>query len=216
VLALRMGLLPESLRPQVANALVADIQKHDGHLTTGFLGTPYLMPVLTESGHVDPAFQLLTQNTYPSWEYMIEHGATTMWERWNGDQMLSDAGMNSFNHYAYGSVGEWLYRYVADIDSDPQDPAFHSIVLQPHFDRSLGHVEATYESPYGPIGSAWTIEGDGIAWTVKIPANTMATAYLEGKDIQVRDSEGKDLGKTLCSNGICKFGSGTYQLHVVP
>jgi alpha-L-rhamnosidase len=218
VLALRMGLLPPGLRAGVADALVADIQRHGGHLTTGFLGTPYLMPVLTETGHADTAFQLLTQDTYPSWEYMVKHGATTMWERWNGDQMLADAGMNSFNHYAYGSVGEWLYRYVAGIDFDPRDPAFHSIVLRPHFDRSLGNVESTYNSPYGAIRSDWVINGNEVTWTASIPANTAATAYLPNTDVHVRDGEGKELASELCvssgSGSVCKFGAGTYRFSV--
>ncbi len=93
---------------------------------------------LSNSGHSDVAYRLLLQNTYPSWGYMIEHGATTMWERWNGDQMMGDPSMNSYNHYAYGAVAEWLYRYAAGIDESTEDPGFHRIILHPQFDANLG------------------------------------------------------------------------------
>ena len=111
----------------MAEKLVEDIKAHDWHLTTGFLGTPYLMIELSNSGHSDVAYRLFLQKTYPSWGYMIEHGATTMWERWNGDQMMGDPSMNSYNHYAYGAVAEWLYRYAAGIDESAEDPGFHRI-----------------------------------------------------------------------------------------
>ena len=149
VLALHMNLLSQKDRAIAAEKLVEDIKAHDWHLTTGFLGTPYLMIELSNSGHSDVAYRLLLQNTYPSWGYMIEHGATTMWERWNGDQMMGDPSMNSYNHYAYGSVAEWLYRYAAGIDESAEDPGFHRVILHPQFDASLGEVKATYDSSYG-------------------------------------------------------------------
>jgi alpha-L-rhamnosidase len=170
VLALHMDLLPEDLRAKSADKLVADIHAHQGHLTTGFLGTPYIMLELTKSGHSDTAYELLFNKTFPSWGYMIEHGATTMWERWNGNQMLDDPTMNSFNHYAYGAVGEWLYRDLAGIDIDT--PGFHGILMRPQFSSALGEASATYDSPYGAISSAWTDDGRTISWKVTIPANT--------------------------------------------
>ena len=218
VLALNMNLLSLGARAGAAKRLVADIQQHGDHLTTGFLGTPYLMPVLTETGHSDEAFRLLTQTTYPSWGYMIEHGATTMWERWNGDQMLSDAAMNSFNHYSYGSVAEWIYRYVAGIDSDASGPGFHAILLHPNFDAGLGDVESAYDSPYGRIRSDWKVEGDQIRWTVELPANTAALATIPGRDVSLADGEGT--ASQVCSAQaaqgvtICKLVSGTYHLLV--
>jgi len=219
VLALRMGLVPEKLRPQVADALVADIKLHKGHLTTGFLGTPYLMGMLTETGHVDTAFDLLMQDSYPSWEYMVKHGATTMWERWNGDQMMGEPSMNSYNHYAYGSVGEWLYRYVAGIDLDPKAPAFHTIVLRPHFSASLGDVEASYDSPYGAIRSDWKMQGKDVSWTVALPANTTATAYLAEGTVQLSDASSKDISSVSCTGSkdggsICSLVSGTYMFTI--
>ena len=113
VLALHMNLVPENLRPAVAQKLVDKIEGNHGLLGTGFLGTPYLLAVLTESGHRDLAYKLLLNTSYPSWGYLVDHGATTMWERWNGDQMKSDPSMNSYNHYAYGAVADWIYRYAA-------------------------------------------------------------------------------------------------------
>ena len=176
VLALNMNLVPEDQRQAVAAKLVADIQAH-GHLTTGFLGTPYIMDVLSSTGHSDTAYKLLLTTSFPSWGYMVEHGATTMWERWNGDQMLGDPGMNSFNHYAYGSVAGWLYRYVAGIDLDPhsEDRAFHHFHLQPQFDSTLGYGGATYASIYGTIESYWKFVDGTIQWTAIVPANTTAT-----------------------------------------
>ena len=103
---------------------------------------------------------------------MIDHGATTMWERWNGDQMISDPSMNSFNHYSYGAVADWIYRYAAGVDTTPTDPGFHTVVLDPHFDARLGSVNFEYDSPYGAIYSAWKVTGDKAVWSVTLPANT--------------------------------------------
>jgi alpha-L-rhamnosidase len=193
VLALHMNLLPEVLRPVVAQKLVDDINAHYGHLTTGFLGTPYLMIELSNSGHSDVAYGLLLNKTYPSWGYMIEHGATTMWERWNGDQMMGDPSMNSFNHYAYGAVAEWLYRYAAGIDEDTDDPGFHRIILHPQFDSSLGELKATFDSPYGPITSGWKSEGNTVSWNVAIPANTQALLYFPPDTTSTVLEDGKPL-----------------------
>jgi alpha-L-rhamnosidase len=149
-------------------------------LGTGFLGTPYLLEELTKTGHADLAYHLLLNTQYPSWGYLIEHGATTTWERWNGDQMKSDPGMNSYNHYAYGAVADWIYRYAAGVDATPLDAGFHTIVLHPHFDGRLGSVDFTYPSSYGIIRSAWTVDGSTATWHVTIPANTRGSVDLTG------------------------------------
>ena len=215
VLALHMHLLPDSLRPAAATKLVTDIQTNNGHLTTGFLGTPYLMFELTSSGHPDVAYDLLFNNTFPSWGYMIEHGATTMWERWNGDQMLDDPSMNSFNHYAYGAVAEWLYRDVAGIDSEFADPGFHSIHLHPEFDAKLGFANATYDSIYGPITSNWKVAGNKTTWKTVIPANTNAQFYFPtGANTRILEN-GKVIGVTSGlkflrnENGKAIYGAGS-------
>ena len=99
---------------------------------------------------------------YPSWGYLIEHGATTTWERWNGDEMKNDPSMNSYNHYAYGAVADWIYRYAAGVDATPMDAGFHTVVLHPQFDKRLGSVDFTYPSSYGVIHSAWTVQGSKV------------------------------------------------------
>ncbi len=222
VLALHMNLLSQKDRAIAAETLVEDIKAHDWHLTTGFLGTPYLMIELSNSGHSDVAYRLLLQNTYPSWGYMIEHGATTMWERWNGDQMMGDPSMNSYNHYAYGAVAEWLYRYAAGIDESTEDPGFHRIVLHPQFDSSLGETKATYDSSYGPITSNWKVDGNSVKWDVVIPPNTTSLIYLPGglatrileggKDI--RQSAGVSLVLNDSHSAIYEAGAGSYTFMV--
>ncbi|KAA6465063.1 rhamnosidase [Acidobacteria bacterium AB60] len=177
VLALHMNLLPESLRSAAAQKLAGKIEANHGLLATGFLGTPYLLEELTKAGYASLAYQLLLNTEYPSWGYLVQHGATTTWERWNGDQMKSDPSMNSYNHYAYGAVADWIYRYAAGIDATSTDAGFHTVVLHPVFDKRLGSVAFTYPSPYGTIRSAWNISGNTATWEVAIPAN--ATGWLE-------------------------------------
>ena len=172
VVALHMNLLPENLRAAAAQKLVDKIQANHGLLATGFLGTPYLLEELTKSGHADVAYQLLLNTRYPSWGYLIEHGATTTWERWNGDQMKSDPSMNSYNHYAYGAVADWIYRYAAGVDTTPMDPGFHTIVLHPNFDARLGSISFDYPSSYGTIHSDWKCDEASAEWHVTIPPNT--------------------------------------------
>ena len=182
VLALHMNLAPENLRPAVAQHLVDKIEANHGLLGTGFLGTPYLLAVLTESGHRDLAYHLLLNTQYPSWGYLVDHGATTMWERWNGDQMRDDPSMNSYNHYAYGAVADWIYRYAAGIDTTSADAGFHTIYLHPAFDAQLGSIDFTYPSPYGNIHSAWAIKNGTATWDLTIPANTTGWLPLTSEE----------------------------------
>ena len=172
VLALSMNLVPQELRAQAAEKLVAKIDANGGKLGTGFLGTPYLLAVLTDTGHTDVAFRLLENTEYPSWGYLVDHGATTMWERWNGDQMRGDPSMNSYNHYAYGAVADWIYRYAAGVDAVPEDPGYHTVWLHPHFDAKLKSLNFHYDSAYGGIHSAWSVAGATAQWTITLPANT--------------------------------------------
>jgi alpha-L-rhamnosidase len=166
-----MNLLPDELRAAAAKKLAARIEANHELLGTGFLGTPYLLEELTKAGYAELAYKLLLNTEYPSWGYMVEHGATTMWERWNGDQMMADPSMNSYNHYAYGAVADWIYRYAAGIDATPLDAGFHTIYLHPVFDRRLGSLNLRYQSPYGEIHSSWSVDGDRAHWTVTIPPN---------------------------------------------
>lgn len=182
VLALHMNLLPDALREAAAQKLVQKIEANHGLLATGFLGTPYLLEELTKTGHADVAYNLLLNTRYPSWGYLVEHGATTMWERWNGDQMKNDPSMNSYNHYAYGAVADWMYRDMAGVDTTPMDAGFHTVVLHPAFDKRLSPVAFSYPSTYGEIKSAWSVEGSTATWHVTIPANT--TGRLELSDAE--------------------------------
>jgi alpha-L-rhamnosidase len=116
----------------------------------------------------------------PSWGYVIDHGGTTTWERWNGDEMMGDPQMNSYNHYAYGAVADWIYRFAAGVDATPLDAGFHTVVLHPVFDARLSPLEFKYQSSYGEIRSSWTVKGKSAEWNVTLPANT--TGRLEVKD----------------------------------
>jgi alpha-L-rhamnosidase len=196
VLALHFGLIPDELRSSAITRLLKTVADNDWHLATGFLGTPLICPVLTETGHVDAAYRLLLNETYPSWGYMIKQGATTMWERWDGwtdENGFQDPDMNSFNHYAYGAIGEWLYRYVAGIDLDESMSDYHGykrVRIRPYPDGRLSYAHATYRSIYGPISSHWWFEGDQFHLQVSIPANITARIYVPATDVrQMRDSD---------------------------
>jgi len=203
VLALHMNLMPENLRAAAAKRLVEKIHANHDMLATGFLGTPYLLEALTNTGHQDLAFKLLLNTGYPSWGYMVDHGATTMWERWNGDQMISDPSMNSFNHYSYGAVADWIYRSVAGIDATPDDPGFRTIVLHPHFDARLGNIAFDYQSPMGPIHSDWKVTGNKAEWHVTLPANTTGWLPLSAPEAAHYKMDGLPINQ----NPKAKFGS---------
>lgn len=196
VLALHMNLLPQELRAVAAKRLVDKIQANGWRLNTGFLGTPYLLEVLADTGHVDVAYRLLLNTEYPSWGYLVEHGATTMWERWNGDQMRGDPSMNSYNHYAYGAVAEWIYRYAAGIDTTPSDPGFHTIVLHPTFDPRLQDLDFSYDSPYGKIRSTWSRSGKTVSWKITIPPNSKAQLAVAAEMADSYSIDGRPLTRS--------------------
>jgi alpha-L-rhamnosidase len=178
VLALQFDLLPENLRAQARQRLIDDVKKRQNHLSTGFVGTPYLSHVLP----VDVAYDLLMQKTFPSWLYPVTKGATTVWERWDGwtdDKGFQDAGMNSFNHYAYGAVGSWMYQTVAGIDIE--EPGYKKIRIHPRPGGGLTSASAKLETMYGTVQSAWKRSGDVIAYDITIPPNTTATIDLPGQ-----------------------------------
>ncbi len=179
-LALAFDLLPESQRKGAAERLAEDVRKF-AHLTTGFLGTPLLCQVLSDYGYLDEAYMLLNRKEYPSWLYPVTKGATTIWERWDGikpDGSFQDKGMNSFNHYAYGAIGEWMYRVSAGIDIDPQQPGYKHVLIQPQPGGGLTFVKASVHSMYGQVASAWEIKDGKFTLRVEIPANTTATVRL--------------------------------------
>lgn len=179
VLALEFDMLPEELRKQAAQRLVENIKSYDNHLTTGFLGTPYLCHALTKWGYNDVAYTLLFQKSYPSWLYPVTQGATTIWERWDGqkpDGSFQTIGMNSFNHYAYGAIGDWMYRIVGGIEIGA--PGYRKVIIQPQPHDNLTYATASLESAYGLIESRWRREGTQITVAVTIPPNTTAEVWL--------------------------------------
>jgi len=181
LLALAFDLLPEQVRPLAGQRLIELIAERNWHLSTGFIGVGLLNPVLTELGRPDVAWRLLLNEDYPSWLYPVKHGATTIWERWNGwtqEQGFFDPQMNSFNHYSLGSVGEWLFRYAAGIDLDKDINGFRRFVIRPCPDRRLDRLSARYRSIRGIIESCWQWQGDHLLLSVAIPANTEAKVYV--------------------------------------
>ena len=179
VLALHFGLLPDTLQALAADELVADIKRREMHLSTGFVGAPYLPHVLSAYGKTETAFKLLEQTSWPSWLYSVTQGATTIWERWDGwteERGFQDAQMNSFNHYAYGSIGTWLYQNVAGLE--PGLPGYKHTLIKPQPGGNLTWVRASLVSPYGQVAVSWRLEGKTLELEVTVPANTMATLRL--------------------------------------
>jgi alpha-L-rhamnosidase len=223
VLALKFNLLPENLRPKAAQFLVNDIRGRNNHLSTGFLGTPYLCHVLSDNGYTETAYDLLLQESYPSWLYPVKMGATTIWERWDGektDSTFQDAGMNSFNHYAYGAIGDWMYRVAAGIET--MGAGYKHIILQPHPTKKLEYAKASFESPYGTIASGWERKDGKTIIRLKIPANTTATIILpataqdkvtEGGNSPYDDENLKDV--MFADNKMTMLaGSGSYTFEI--
>jgi len=198
VLALKFNLLPDNLREKAAAFLDDDIKSRSNHLSTGFLGTPYLCHVLSDNGYTDVAYDLLLQESYPSWLYPVKMGATTIWERWDGektDSTFQDPGMNSFNHYAYGAIGDWMYQVSAGIET--MAPGYKHIIIQPHPTKKLTYSRASFESPYGKIASGWERKDGKMIVKVSIPANTTATIILPAVSADKVTEGGKTLSQNL-------------------
>lgn len=195
--ALRNNLVEGKAKEDMIARLRDNFCKHDSCLQTGFLGTSILMQTLTDNGMADIAYELLFQRKNPSWLYSVDNGATTMWERWNSymkDKGMGPKGMNSFNHYAYGCVGQWLWETAAGIAADPAQPGFKHIIMKPVPDKRLGYLKAEYPSAAGVIKSEWKYQGNTWKWTFIIPKGATATVTLPG------DSESKT------------YSSGTYTI----
>ncbi len=224
VLALCFDLLPEVLIPVVAKRLADDVI-HFGHLTTGFVGTPLLCQALSDHGYADVAYQLLFNKRYPSWLYPVTKGATTIWERWDcikPDGSFQDVGMNSFNHYAYGAVGNWLYQTVAGLQEDPTVAGYKKIVIKPTPTGKLQFAKTNYHSIYGEIRSGWERKADAFIQTVEIPANTSAKIYLMADDNSIVHENGKPITdrKDIAIAGregdylVVEVGSGSYSFQI--
>jgi len=178
LLAIAFDLIPEAMKKMAAGHLVRLIDDADGHLRTGFLGTPYIVSVLDEMGHRDLALSILFKETYPSWFFSINQGATTMWERWNSyshKDGFGKVGMNSFNHYAYGAIGQWMYERVAGLAPDPVHPGYKHFFVRPLIAPRLDHARAELETAYGKASSGWKKENGKVIMDVVVPPNTTAT-----------------------------------------
>jgi alpha-L-rhamnosidase len=220
VLGLEFDLLPDALRPVAAKRLADEVRTRK-HLTTGFLGTPYLCHVLSRYGYLDEAYFLLNREEYPSWLYPVKQGATTIWERWDGqkpDGTFQDASMNSFNHYAYGAIGDWMYRVMAGIEVDEKAPGYKHILVQPRPGGGITSVKASHETPYGKVASAWTTRDGRFELVAEVPPNTRATVRLPKAPLASVTESGKPLvdGNGVTSRrqdgdaAVVEVGSGRY------
>lgn len=219
VLALNFDLLPENLRAQAAQRLADNVAAYGNHLTTGFLGTPYLCHVLTRFGYNDVAYKLLLQDTYPSWLYPVKKGATTIWERWDGikpDGSFQAVSMNSFNHYAYGAIGDWMYRTVTGINETA--PGYKEISIAPKPGGGLKNAAAELETMYGKVKSAWSVADGKTKIDIVVPPNTTARVVLPGtgnaavteSNVALNKAKGLRAVKNVDNNTELTLGSGAY------
>lgn len=241
VLALNFDMLPENLRQQAAQRLASNIRSYNYHLTTGFLGTPYLCHVLTRFGYHDLAYTLLMQKSYPSWLYPVTQGATTIWERWDGQKPNGDfqtISMNSFNHYAYGAIGDWMYKTLGGINSSSaiDGVGYKKIILKPHVanklvskreeeqseDERLTMVQTDLDTYYGKISSHWQMNENQFTMDLNIPVNTTAEVHIptstiekikEGNATLAKSKEIKII-KTTATEVIVALGSGKYHFTI--
>lgn len=225
-LALQFDMLPESQRTQAAAFLSKNIADYGVHLTTGFLGTPYLCHVLSRFGYHSQAYELLNQKSYPSWLYPVTMGATTIWERWDGikpDGSFQAASMNSFNHYAYGAIGDWMYRQMAGLDTELDTPGYKTLHIEPRPGGGFTQASARLQTLFGPAASGWTIKDHTFILEVEIPANTTANLLLPTKDTQNVSENGLPLSQvkgvlvkgTQQEKLLLVLGSGKYKFEVM-
>lgn len=213
IVALYFGLTPEKYTEKTVQGLKHLLDKENGHLVTGFVGTPYFCHALSQNGCVKEAYDLLLKEDFPSWLYQVKMGATTIWEHWDGlkeDGSMWSADMNSFNHYAYGAIGEWMYRVMAGIETDMAAPGFKHSILYPRIGGGLDYTEASYNSVYGKVGVRWEVKEKDVLLIVQIPANTTAQIRLD-EAVSVKEGDGlsfKEGGGYLYAEA----GSGQYRI----
>jgi alpha-L-rhamnosidase len=219
VLALHFDMLLPEQRAYAAELLAKNIESYNYHITTGFLGTPYICHVLSRYGYSDIAYKLLLQESYPSWLYPVKMGATTIWERWDGikpDSSFQSASMNSFNHYAYGAIGDWMYRVIAGIEIEKA--GYKESRIQPVLSPAFEYVSSSTITPYGKIASGWKKESDHILYTIEIPANTQSTVELDASSVDQVQVDGLLLDTSnaqVIQNKVhLKLVSGSYQIKV--
>lgn len=204
--------LPEDLQQKAVKHLLEAIKRSNYHLQTGFLGTPLLCNVLSNFGHNDIAYRLYTQTEYPSWLFPVKQGATTMWERWNSytiKEGFGEVSMNSFNHYAYGAIEEWIMSHNLGIQRDENRPGYKHILMQPKIDDTFSFVKGGFRSVYGDISSAWEIKSSGTEIEFTIPANTTATFTLP---VSSMDNLKLKKGKKGVSSKSFDDGKAVYEL----
>lgn len=220
LLPLAFGLTPEKDRAQIFRKIVdRTVNMYNNHVSTGLIGEQWLMRGLSENGRPDIAYTIATNNTYPSWGYMIKEGSTTIWELWNGN--TANPAMNSGNHVMLlGDLMVWYYEYLAGIKTDPVEIAFKRIIMNPYIPCDLNFVNASYKSVYGLIKSYWRKEADNFIWEISIPANTTAVVYIpsgvENKILEngkpIKESFGIKFIKFENDKSVFEFQSGNYLL----
>lgn len=221
VVPLQADLFDEKVKAKAVANLVKNIEEHGNTLTTGFIGTPYLNLVLSENGRDDVAYTLFEQEQYPSWLYPVLQGATTMWERWNSYTIENGFGpvdMNSFNHYAYGAIGEWIFSHSLGIQRDEDRPGYKHIILQPKVGGEMSFAKGGFETPYGDVRSGWEKTADGYIYRVTVPANTTASLNLQAESIDdvsvLKGAEGVGPFRSLKGKVMAELKSGTYEFKV--
>jgi alpha-L-rhamnosidase len=214
-IVLWLDLIPEGARQRQIDTLMKKLEAEKQHLTTGFVGTPILCPVLTDIGHPEAAYTLLLNEDYPGWLYEVNMGATTIWERWNSvlpDGKISDTGMNSLNHYAYGSIVEWMYRYMGGIEPCEDAPGFKHFRIRPYTDSRISSAKVEFASPMGKITSAWEKTSEGYLYTIEIPFDTKAVFEMT-KDASMVEVNG-EISHVKQSGEQIELTKGTYQINV--
>lgn len=213
IVALYFQLTPEKYITKTVEGLKRLLDKENGHLVTGFVGTPYFCHALSQNHALKEAYDLLLKEDFPSWLYQVKKGATTIWEHWDGmkdDGSMWSADMNSFNHYAYGAIGEWMYRAMAGIEADPEHPGFKHAILYPRIGGNLKYTAGKYHSIYGDVGVKWEVQGKQITLTVQIPVNTTAEIRLDQAKA-VLESDGLTFTREA-DYMAAEAGSGTYHI----
>ena len=211
IVALHLDLVPDELRPKLAAELKRLLDANGGHLLTGFIGTPYFCHALSDNGYVRDAYSLLLKDDFPSWLYQVKKGATTVWEHWDGlkpDGTMWSPDMNSFNHYSYGSVGDWMYKDIGGLCVEEAAPGYKHFTIRPRMDSRIGWAELRYDSIYGQILSRWDRSGSAVSLKISVPANTGARVVLEDA-LCITATGGLNFsqdGGALCADA----GSGTY------
>jgi alpha-L-rhamnosidase len=217
VLPLAFGMVPENLKEKVFQNMVHEVEvTKKGHISTGLIGTQFLMRTLTNFGRGDLAYKLASNKTYPSWGYMVENGATTIWELWNGN--TADPTMNSQNHVMLlGDLLIWYYENMAGIKSNPETPGFKQVIMKPDFEAGLTYVNASYESIYGLIKSDWKKNKNNLVWKITIPSNSSALVYFptaNASDVKVNKEKVSKNYKIENNKLVLELPSGTFEINV--